>query len=139
MIKSIQTETRRAIDAMGKGVEEADQGVRKAELTGAALEEITATIQSISIEVSHIATAAEEQSSTVGGITGNIQQVTRNINASAAGTQEFATAASGMHLMAEELKRIVDGFTLGESYTPPPDRVEQSSAARLGQLVLSAA
>ena len=112
MIKSIQTETRRAIDAMGQGVAEADQGVGKALLTGEALEAITATIHSISLEVSHIATAAEEQSSTVGCITGNIQQVTGIINASAAGTLEFATAAAGMHLLAGELQRIVSGFTL---------------------------
>lgn len=115
MVKSIQTETRRAIDAMGKGVAEAEQGVRKAELTGEALESLTTTIQSISLEVSHIATAAEEQSSTVHGITGNIQQVTRIINDSSAGTQQFATAASRLHLMAEDLKRIVGDFTITES------------------------
>jgi methyl-accepting chemotaxis protein len=137
MIKSIQSETRRAIDAMGKGVAEADQGVQKAVLTGAALEAITATIQSISLEVSHIATAAEEQSCTVGGITGNIQQVTRNINASAAGTQEFATAAAGMHLMAEELGRIVSGFIIEESDTPEPIQEQQGGEGYFGQLVLS--
>jgi methyl-accepting chemotaxis protein len=137
MIKSIQSETRRAIDAMGKGVAEADQGVQKAVLTGAALEAITATIQSISLEVSHIATAAEEQSCTVGAITGNIQQVTRNINASAAGTQEFATAAAGMHLMAEELGRIVSGFIIEEWYTPEPARDEQGGEGYFGQLAFS--
>ena len=136
MIKSIQSETRRAIDAMGKGVAEADQGVQKAVLTGAALEAITATIQSISLEVSHIATAAEEQSCTVGAITGNIQQVTRNINASAVGTQEFATAASGMHLMAEELGRIVSGFVIEESHTEPGEE-QQAGEGYFGQMVLS--
>jgi methyl-accepting chemotaxis protein len=135
MIKSIQSETRRAIDAMGKGVGEADQGVRKAELTGEALEAITATIQSISLEVSHIATAAEEQSSTVHGITGNIQQVTRVINDSAAGTQQFAGAASEMHLMAEELKRIVSAFTLETADSGEPERKEET----LSQLEFSAA
>ena len=44
-----------------------------------------------------------------------IQQVTGIFNASASGTQQFATAAAGMHLMAEELQRIVSGFTLAES------------------------
>jgi methyl-accepting chemotaxis protein len=127
MIKSIQSETRRAIDAMGKGVGEADQGVLKAVLTGEALEAITATIQSISLEVSHIATAAEEQSSTVQGITGNIQQVTRVINDSAAGTQQFAGAASEMHLMAEELKRIVSAFTIEQPYSIEPPREEGSN------------
>ena len=141
MIKSIQAETRRAIDAMGKGVAEAEEGVLKAVQTGAALEEITATIQSISLEVSHIATAAEEQSSTVHGITGNIQQVTRNVNESAAGTQEFATAAAGMHFMAEELQRIVAGFTIEQS--PEPLSVshgeERPHQAELGRLAFSAA
>ena len=112
MIKSIQTETRRAIDAMGQGVGEAELGARKALLTGEALAVITATIQSIALEVGHIATAAEEQSSTVHGITGNIQQVTRVIEDSASGTQQFAGAASEMHLMAEELDRIVSAFTM---------------------------
>ena len=131
MIKSIQAETRLAITAMDKGVTEADLGVQKAESTGQALEAITATISSISVEVSHIATAAEEQSSTVHDITGNIQQVTNIINDSAAGTQEFSTAAAGMHLMAMELKRIVNGFTIddnGHAQTADAARRERSGA-----------
>ena len=136
MITSIQSETRRAISAMDKGVSEADLGVMKAECTGKALETITAIIRSISGEVSHIATAAEEQSSTVSGITGNIQQVTMIINESASGTQEFATAASGLHLMAVELKRIVSGFTIKEhTAAPTPDEIQ--SQAYLNQLSFS--
>ena len=37
------------------------------------------------------------------------------INASAAGTQEFATAAAEMHQTAETLNRIVGGFTIETS------------------------
>jgi methyl-accepting chemotaxis protein len=142
MIKSIQGETRLAIAAMDKGVSEAETGVGKAESTGEALETITSTIRSISEEVSHIATAAEEQSSTVHGITGNIQKVTRIINDSAAGTQEFAAAASGLHLLAVELKEIVSGFTIEE--TPPASagssfREEPPESAYLDQLTFAAA
>ena len=114
MIRSIQAETHRAMDAMGKGVAEAEQGVLKAVQTGEALEAVTATIRSISMEVSHIATAAEEQSSSVHGMTGNIRQVTGIIRESGAGAQEFAGAAAQMHLMAEELKRMVSRFSVGE-------------------------
>lgn len=136
MVKSIQAETRGAIEAMDKGVSEADLGVRKAECTGEALEAITKTIRSISDEVSHIATAAEEQSSTVQGITGNIQQVTRIINESAVDTQECAAAASGLHVMAGELKRIVSGFTIEESPSAPadPPRAERPAQAYLNRL-----
>ena len=112
MIKTIQTETRLAILAMDLGVSEAARGIVKAEVTGGSLESIMATICSISLEVSHIATAAEEQSSSVHGITGNIQKVTEIINESAAGTQQFATAAAEMHQMAAQLKRIVSGFNI---------------------------
>ena len=136
MIKSIQAETRLAITAMDRGVTEADLGVQKAEDTGQALEAITATISSISVEVSHIATAAEEQSSTVHAITGNIEQVKNIINDSAADTQEFSTAAAGMHLMATEMKRIVSGFTLDENGSAASDSspLERSSSAYLNQL-----
>jgi len=138
MIKSIQAETRRAITAMDKGVSEAGAGVRKAECTGEALETITATIRSISGEVSHIATAAEEQSATVHGITGNIQQVTTIINESASGTQQFATAASGLHLMAVELKRIVSGFVIEEPAAAPDlARNDCQGQAYLNHMALS--
>jgi len=139
MIKSIQAETRRAIDAMGQGVGEADQGARKAVLTGEALEAIMATIQSISLEVSHIATAAEEQSCTVHGITGNIQQVTRVINDSAAGTQQFAGAAAEMHLMAGELQRIVSAFTVQDARLSELPGEKRHESVLPGELAGSAA
>lgn len=112
MIKSIQAETRRAMDAMGKGVSAAEAGVGKAVETGEALEAVTETIRSISMEVSHIATAAEEQSSSVRGMTGNIGQVTGIIGESGAGAQEFAGAAAHMYRMAEDLKEMVSRFTV---------------------------
>ena len=139
MIRSIQAETRSAIDAMGQGVAEADQGARKAVLTGEALEAITSTIQSIALEVGHIATAAEEQSSTVHGITGNLHQVTRVIEESATGTQQFAGAASEMHLMAEELRRIVSAFTMEEVYSDSSSGRVPLPAGHLGHVALAAA
>jgi len=112
MIQAIQSETRQAMTAMERGVTEASQGAAMAENTGSWLEKVTASICSISMEVSHIATAAEEQSCTVDAITGNIRKVTEIVSDSAAGTQEFAAAASEMHLMAEDLQKIVGVFTI---------------------------
>jgi len=139
MIKSIQVETRRAIEAMGKGVSEAERGIQKAVQTGEALEAVTATIQSISMEVSHIATAAEEQSSSVHGMTGNIRQVTGIIRESGAGAQEFAGAAAQMHLMAEELKRMVTRFNVGEQElaVPTEPRMEEGEVPSYAGLMLS--
>jgi methyl-accepting chemotaxis protein len=114
MIRSIQAETRLAIAAMERGVAEAEQGVAKALRTGEALASVTATIEAIAIEVSHIATAAEEQSLSVHAMAGNIGQVTAVIRESGGGAKEFAGAAARMHLMAEELRTLVCRFTIGE-------------------------
>lgn len=43
---------------------------------------------------------------------GNIHQVTGIIRESGAGAWEFATAAAQMHLMADELKRMVSRFDI---------------------------
>ncbi len=114
MIKAIQRETRRAMDAMEKGVGEAERGVAKAFSTGEALNAVTATIETISGEVSQIATAAEEQSLSVHAVAGNIGHVTGVIRESGAGAQEFANAAAHMHAIAEELKLVVSRFQIGQ-------------------------
>jgi len=140
MIKTIQAETRRAIAAMDKGVSEAQSGVAKAEYTGEALEAITATIGSISVEVSHIATAAEEQSSTVHGMTSTLQQVTDIIKANTTDTQSFTASAHQMHLLSMELKQIVSGFTI-DGHGPAADasRQEERGEGYLKQLDFVAA
>uniref|UniRef100_C6DZZ7 Methyl-accepting chemotaxis sensory transducer n=1 Tax=Geobacter sp. (strain M21) TaxID=443144 RepID=C6DZZ7_GEOSM len=117
MIRSIQAETRLAMNAMERGVAEAEQGVVKAHCTGEALAAVTATIEAIALEVSHIATAAEEQSLSVHAMTGNIGRVTGVIRESGGGAHDFAGAAARMHLVAEELQSLVGRFTISQ-----PDR-----------------
>ncbi|WP_051293068.1 methyl-accepting chemotaxis protein [Citrifermentans bremense] len=128
MIKSIQAETRRAVEAMGRGVVEAEQGVGKAQLTGEALEAVIRSIGAISVEVSQIATAAEEQSSSVYGMTGNIRQVNGVIRESEAGIQQFAAAAAQMHLVAEDLEKMSSRFTLEQTAGKPRDLGEAPMA-----------
>ena len=83
--------------------------------TGQALTAITDTIRTISSEVAQIATAAEQQSASVSGITMNIQHVTTVINENAGGTQELAAAAAGLNDMAVDLQEIVARFKLDQS------------------------
>jgi methyl-accepting chemotaxis protein len=116
MIKAIQAETRQAISAMDQSVREVKEGTLMVARTGEALLTIANSVQSISAEVSQIATAAEQQSASVHGITTNIQQVTTIIRENADGTQEFATAASGLNIMAGDLQEIVGKFKLVPSF-----------------------
>lgn len=112
MIQSIQAATHHAISAMNHGVTEAEQGTTMVTRTGKALQAIADTILTISAEVGQIATAAEEQSASIEGITANIQDVTTLICANANGTQEFTTAAAALGSMAEDLKELTSRFIL---------------------------
>ncbi len=112
MIKAIQTETKGAVAAMEEGVREVESGTADAARSGEALKEILTQIESVTMQVSQIATAAEEQTATTTEITGNIQQITDVVQETARGAQESAAAASQLSLMAEELHRMVGQFRI---------------------------
>lgn len=126
MIQSIQTETNRAITAMGNGVGEVEDGTRMVTRTGESLHTITDSIRLISAEVGQIATAAEEQSAMIFEITTNIQSVTTIIGENADGTQELAGAASGLNSMATDLRAMVGTFQLEASPAHGYDGEERS-------------
>jgi len=79
MIKAIQSDTRQAVDAMVEGVAEVETGTGEATRSGAALEDILDKINAVTTQVSQIATAAEEQTSTTNEISSNMQQITEVI------------------------------------------------------------
>jgi methyl-accepting chemotaxis protein len=112
MIKSIQNETKSAVDAMNHGVLEAERGAGEAVKSDQALADILRQIGDVSMQVSQIATAAEEQTATTSEISTNIQQISQVIEETAKGSQESAQAASLVANMAEELNDVVVKFKL---------------------------
>jgi len=77
-IEGLQARTQQAFDAMEQSKRKAAHSVEQASGAGSAFEEINASIQSIIQMMTNVATAAEEQSSTVAEIernVSNIQQV----------------------------------------------------------------
>jgi methyl-accepting chemotaxis protein len=64
------------------------------------------------MQVSQIATAAEEQTATTGEISSNMQQITEVVQQTSNGAHESATAASQLNGNAEELQRLVRQFVL---------------------------
>jgi methyl-accepting chemotaxis protein len=110
MIKSIQKETRNAVTGMEEGVHEVVRGNDEARKSEEALKTILNRVENVTIQVSQIATAAEEQSATSTEISNNIQEMTQVIHESSAGIQQIATSSSEMARMADDLRGQVSWF-----------------------------
>jgi methyl-accepting chemotaxis protein len=110
MIRSIQSETRSAVTAMEEGVREVEQGTAEAEKSGAALEHIQQQIDALTVQVSQIATAAEQQTATTSEISGNMHHITSLVGESVVGAQESARAAVSLARLAENLQQVVGRF-----------------------------
>jgi methyl-accepting chemotaxis protein len=112
MIKAIQNETRGAVVAMEEGVMEVESGTAEAAKSGTALQAILEQINSVNMQVSQIATAAEEQTATTAEISSNIQQINDVVQHTANGAHESVVAANQLSRLAEELQRLVGQFRL---------------------------
>jgi methyl-accepting chemotaxis protein len=110
MIKAIQNETRAAVKEMEEGVHEVEKGAVSSEKSGQALEEILRRIAEVAMQISGIATAAEEQTATTCDVAGNIQQITDVVNEAAVGAEQTADAAAGLAGRASELQNLVGRF-----------------------------
>jgi methyl-accepting chemotaxis protein len=112
MIKAIQTETKQAIASMEEGVKGTEKGAVEAAQLETSLSDILEQISSVAMQVSQIATAAEEQTATTSEISSNIHQITEVVQDTARGAHESATVAAQLNGNAEELQRLVRQFKL---------------------------
>jgi len=112
MIKAIQSETKGAVSAMEEGVREVQQGTEEAAKSGSALQEILDQINTVSLQVNQIATAAEEQTATISEITGNINQISDIVQRSAQGSQDSSLAAAQLASLSDDLSTLVTQFKL---------------------------
>jgi len=112
MIKAIQSETKGAVMAMEEGVREVESGTDEAAKSGTALQAILEQINTVNMQVSQIATAAEEQTATTAEISSNIQQINDVVQHTANGANESVIAANQLSTLAEDLQRLVGQFRL---------------------------
>ena len=112
MIKSIQQETRQAVQAMEEGVTEVERGTAGAARSGQALEDILEQINVVTGQVSQIATAAEEQTATTREISVNIQQISDTVQTSARGSQEISGASSLLSRLSADMQETVQRFRI---------------------------
>ena len=112
MIRTIQGETRTAVSAMEEGVREVEAGTQEASRSGDALQNIMEQVNMVSMQISQVATAAEEQTATTSEISNNMMQITAVIQQTAHGAHESATAAAQLSSMADNLQTMVRRFRL---------------------------
>ncbi|MBC8017005.1 MAG: methyl-accepting chemotaxis protein [Verrucomicrobia bacterium] len=112
MIKAIQDETRVAVRSMEDGVKQVAIGSEKAAGSGEALQEILEQIASLNLQISQIATAAEEQTATTNEINNSVQRMTDEVSTTAQGAQHATDAASRLSRLAEGLQHLVGQFKL---------------------------
>lgn len=110
MIKAIQSETRHAVTAMEEGVREVEKGSIASHKSGESLKEILDCVAEVNMQISQIATAAEQQTATVNEITRNIQEVTEVVQQSARGAEETSVAAAQLSEQAQHLTSLVGRF-----------------------------
>lgn len=112
MIKAIQQETHLAVAAMAESVADVDASAGAAGSSEQALREILMQIDAVTSQISMIATAAEQQTSTTSEVSSSLYHVSDVVQQAARGAGETATAASMLAREAQELQQLVRQFTL---------------------------
>lgn len=112
MIKAIQKETKDAVATMEQSVAQVEQGSNHAAASGRSLQEILEIINSVTEQISQIATAAEEQTCTTREISHNVLNLNELAHQNSSAINETALAANGVSRQAEELQRLVNQFRL---------------------------
>ena len=120
MIGAIQQETAVAVTLMQQGVSQVQLGSHEAAQSGDALNAILELVNTVSLQVSQIATAVEEQTMVSSEISGNMQQITSVIQQASQGAHESAVAAAQLDENAAGLQRLVGNFRLKNAVDNSP-------------------
>jgi len=112
MIQSIQQETKSAVVAMESGTKQVEAGVETTTQAGSSLHEIIQSAEQVGDMVTHIATAATEQSSATEEVNASIEQIAKITAETAEGSQQSAKACHDLSSLALDLQNVVSQFKL---------------------------
>lgn len=130
LIKEIQQAVAEAVGAMKDGANEVDAGVNQANTSGQALHDILTAIEAVKRQMSEIADAAHEMSSssaqmfaTIDGFGAVVQESSASAEEMNAQIEEVTASAQSLNDLAQELQLAVAQFTLtANDETEPPDQ-----------------
>jgi methyl-accepting chemotaxis protein len=112
MIERLQSGTREAVEVMQESREEAKNSVEKTALAGESLSQITKAVNTINDMSSHIASAAEEQSSVSVEMSRNINRISDMADQTSQGASEHNAASKELAKLAVNLQTLVNQFKL---------------------------
>jgi methyl-accepting chemotaxis protein len=112
MIESIQVEAKSAVEAIESGTHDVGIGVAKTTASGAALQEIIRMSEQVGDMISHIATAATEQSSATVEINSSIGQISNLTDESSLAAEQTAKSCAALSKMALDLQTLASQFRL---------------------------
>ncbi len=115
MVRAIQQETQEAALAMASSGEKVQLGVTSAQRAGESLLQIINSAEQVQNVVSHIATAATQQTSATEEINRNMDSIANVVAENAEGAHLSAAACQRLNALATELDRMVAQFRLEES------------------------
>jgi methyl-accepting chemotaxis protein len=116
MIKNIQDETKTAVPAMEAGTRQVEEGVASTSRAGDSLKQIIHMSEEVGEMITHIATAATEQSSASEEVNSNMEVIAKLVKESADGAQQSAKACQDLSSLALDLQNMVGKFNLGSEH-----------------------
>jgi len=116
MIKTIQDETKTAVTAMEAGIKQVEDGVQSTNRAGDSLKQIIHMSEQVGEMITHIATAATEQSSASEEVNNNMEMIAKLVKESADGAQQSAKACQDLSGLALDLQQTVSNFRLGDEH-----------------------
>ena len=123
MIRSVQDETRKAVEAMETGDREVKSGATSAQSAGESLGRIVTSVQRVSDMIRQIATAAEEQSAASEEISASVERIAGVTRETATSVQGMTGTTQELSHMAVTLRTIVGHFKLnGREHSSPVTR-----------------
>ncbi|MFQ1965863.1 methyl-accepting chemotaxis protein [Aeromonas veronii] len=112
MINRLQEQSARAVSAMAQGRNQSLEVVSQADEANAALDQITAHITQISDMNIQVATATEEQSSVVGEINRNVEDINLLTMETADIAHQLTESSRSLQQLSGQLDKLVGNFRL---------------------------
>ncbi|KPD23533.1 methyl-accepting chemotaxis protein [Idiomarina zobellii] len=110
MIENLQNDSKRAVEVMNRGREQAELSVQQSDEAAQALQSITESVHQASDSSNHIANAAQEQSRTAHDISERLESIVSIAEQTASGSKQTAQASNEVAKLADELQDSIKSF-----------------------------
>jgi methyl-accepting chemotaxis protein len=117
----IQQDTVTSLSSMDDEIQAVEKGVRFTKDAGAALKEIVAQVEKLSLIIQQMAATIEEQSTAAEQISGDIEAASEIIKGTSAGAAQIAQASRDIAELASNLQSITAKFKVHDKTAHPPD------------------